>query len=80
MTNEIWGEVQEALKQSVGEHNYKTWICPIEFDAFEDGVAHFCVPTNFIGNYVGQNFSGSTAIMRIRSFSICIPPEPRCAG
>lgn len=57
MTNEIWGEVQEALKQSVGEHNYKTWICPIEFDTFEDGVAHFSVPTNFIGNWVNRNFS-----------------------
>ncbi|MCA8884632.1 MAG: chromosomal replication initiator protein DnaA [Rhodobacteraceae bacterium] len=57
MTNEIWGEVQEALKQSVGEHNYKTWICPIEFDAFEDGVAHFCVPTNFIGNWVNRNYA-----------------------
>lgn len=57
MTNEIWGEVQHALRQSVGEHNYKTWISPIEFDSFEDGVAHFNVPTNFIGTWVNRNYA-----------------------
>lgn len=57
MTNEIWGEVQNALLQTVGEHNYKTWIRPLEFCAFEDGVAHFNVPTNFIGNWVNRNYA-----------------------
>ncbi|MCA8878681.1 MAG: chromosomal replication initiator protein DnaA [Rhodobacteraceae bacterium] len=56
MTNEIWGEVQSALLQTVGEHNYRTWIRPLEFAAFEDGVAHFSVPTNFIGNWVNRNY------------------------
>ncbi|WP_193140357.1 MULTISPECIES: chromosomal replication initiator protein DnaA [unclassified Meridianimarinicoccus] len=57
MTNEIWGEVQLALRQSVGDHNYKTWISPIEFNTFEDGVAHFHVPTNFIGTWVNRNYA-----------------------
>ncbi|MGL4559150.1 MAG: DnaA ATPase domain-containing protein, partial [Afipia sp.] len=57
MTNEIWGEVQNALLQTVGEHNYRTWIRPLEFSAFRDGVAHFSVPTNFIGNWVNRNYA-----------------------
>ncbi len=57
MTREIWGEVQTALLLSVGENNYKTWIRPIEFTTCEDGVAHFRVPTTFIGNWVNRNYA-----------------------
>ena len=57
MTNEIWGEVQDALLHEVGRHNFETWIKPIEFRAVEDGVAVFDVPTNFIGNWVNRNYS-----------------------
>ncbi len=57
MTHEIWGEVQTALLHSVGENNYKTWIRPIEFTTCEDGVAHFRVPTTFIGNWVNRNYA-----------------------
>lgn len=57
MTNEIWGEVQDALLHAIGENNYKTWIRPLEFAACENGVAHFKVPTNFIGNWVNRNYA-----------------------
>lgn len=57
MTHETWGEVQDALLHSIGENNYKTWIRPLEFAALENGVAHFRVPTNFIGNWVNRNYS-----------------------
>ncbi len=57
MTNELWGEVQDALLNAMGEHNYKTWIRPLEFTDCEDGVARFDVPTTFIGNWVNRNYS-----------------------
>jgi chromosomal replication initiator protein len=57
MTHDIWGEVQDALLSSVGENNYKTWIRPLEFATCENGVVHFNVPTNFIGNWVNRNYS-----------------------
>lgn len=56
MTNDTWGEVQDALLKSIGEHNYKTWIHPIKFDTCRNGVAHLNVPTNFIGNWVNRNY------------------------
>jgi chromosomal replication initiator protein len=43
--------------KTVGQNNYTTWIEPLEFEHLEDGVATFSVPTNFMGNYVSQNFA-----------------------
>ena len=56
MTNDIWAKVLGALKGTVGASNYSSWIAPLEFAQLSSGVATFDVPTNFIGNYVSQNF------------------------
>ena len=57
MTQEIWGQLRQRLLKTVGKNNYKTWIEPLEFAKLQDGVALFNVPTNFMGNYVSQNFA-----------------------
>ncbi len=57
MTQEKWGQVREKLLRTVGRNNFKTWIEPLEFAELQDGVALFNVPTNFMGNYVSQNFA-----------------------
>ena len=57
MTQEKWGQLRQKLLKTVGQNNYKSWIEPLEFSSLEDGVARFNVPTNFMGNYVSQNFS-----------------------
>lgn len=57
MTQEKWGQLRKRLLNTVGQNNYKTWIEPLEFRELQDGVATFCVPTNFMGNYVNQNFA-----------------------
>ncbi|MFO8126756.1 chromosomal replication initiator protein DnaA [Yoonia sp.] len=56
MTNDIWANVLSALKGALGTNSYSSWIEPLEFTQLSDGVAVFDVPTNFIGNYVSQNF------------------------
>jgi len=56
MTNDIWAKVLSALKGALGANSYSSWIEPLEFTQLSDGVAIFDVPTNFIGNYVSQNF------------------------
>ncbi|MCP4821032.1 MAG: chromosomal replication initiator protein DnaA, partial [Shimia sp.] len=56
MTQEQWGALRQELLKTVGQNNFKTWIDPIEFHELADGVATFNVPTNFIGNYVSQNY------------------------
>ena len=57
MTNETWAEVQDTLRGQVGAHNYDSWIKPLQFDGYTDGIATFAVPTSFIGNYVNQNYA-----------------------
>lgn len=56
MTQDQLGALRQELLNTVGQNNYKAWIEPLEFSNIEDGVATFNVPTNFIGNYVSQNF------------------------
>ena len=57
MTKEKWGQLRQRLLKTVGQNNYTNWIEPIEFRAANDGIATFDVPTNFLGNYVNQNFA-----------------------
>ncbi|WP_299746650.1 chromosomal replication initiator protein DnaA [uncultured Tateyamaria sp.] len=57
MTQEKWGQLRQRLLKTVGQNNYKTWIEPLQFRGLQDGIAKFDVPTNFMGNYVSQNFS-----------------------
>ncbi|SFR00567.1 chromosomal replication initiator protein DnaA [Poseidonocella sedimentorum] len=57
MTQEQWGQVQEQLRETVGNSNFKNWIEPLQYTSVDDGVVNFGVPTNFIGNYVARNFS-----------------------
>ena len=57
MTKEKWGQLRQRLLKTVGQNNYTNWIEPIEFHSAKDGVATFEVPTNFLGNYVSQNFA-----------------------
>ncbi|WP_106746756.1 chromosomal replication initiator protein DnaA [Yoonia maritima] len=56
MTNDTWATVQTKLKGALGANNFSSWIQPLEFSKLNAGVMTFHVPTNFIGNYVSQNF------------------------
>ena len=56
MTLDDWGQLQDLLRASVGKNNYTNWIDPLSFIGAKNGVASFSVPTNFLGNYVSQNF------------------------
>lgn len=62
MTEDTWGRVQGALRKQVGENNYQTWIEPISFCAFEDGVIRLGVPTSFFGTWVDRNFGDAILI------------------
>ena len=56
MSDTIWADVLATLKGALGTNNFSNWIEPLELKDLSDGVALFDVPTNFIGNYVSQNF------------------------
>jgi len=56
MTEDIWGQVKNALQKTVGQNNFVTWIEPLEFLGFSDGVAEFEVATSFQGDWISRNF------------------------
>ena len=56
MDNKIWTELKISLKKSIGENNFNNWLSPINFSYVDEDVAVFTVPTNFLGNYVSQNW------------------------
>ena len=56
MTKDQWGALQGQLRETVGANNFTNWIEPLQFEGVTDGVAHFNVPTSFLGNYVQRNF------------------------
>ncbi len=56
MTQEQWGQLKQDILMSVGKSNYTNWIAPLDLAEVNDGVATLNVPTNFLGNYVSQNF------------------------
>ncbi|MDX5400926.1 MAG: chromosomal replication initiator protein DnaA [Rhodobacterales bacterium] len=79
MTQEQWGQLQRKLLGTVGKNNYANWIEPLEFSDISEGVATFHVPTNFLGNYVAQNFGDlilhqlSEAGQAVRRVSFRVP-------
>lgn len=57
MAQAEWGDVQENLRDSVGENNFITWIAPLELANLDSDVVHLTAPTNFIANWVNRNFA-----------------------
>ena len=85
MTNDVWAKVLAALKGALGTNNFSNWIEPLEFAQLVGGVATFNVPTNFIGNYVSQNF-GDQIIYHlnkhgedVQRLKFAVPSEARAA-
>ena len=57
MTNGMWGDVRNKLRDSVGENNFITWIAPLALSGHQGGVARLTAPTSFIANWVNRNFA-----------------------
>ena len=56
MDDALWGEITKLLGELLGDSAYKTWIEPLEFRGFDNGVVHLAAPTSFIGNWVSQHY------------------------
>ena len=75
MTDDTWGLLRKRLLKTVGQNNFTTWIEPLELKQVSGGVATFQVPTNFMGNYVSQNF----ADLILHEFNLSGEPVQRLA-
>ncbi len=57
MTTDVWGSVQDRLRNDLGVDAFKNWIEPLTFDGVVGQVARFRAPTGFLGNWVSRNYS-----------------------
>ena len=56
MTQDQWGSIRNELHQTMGANSFQSWIEPLIYVGTDGGIARFNVPTNFLGNYVSQNY------------------------
>ncbi len=56
MTTDVWGQVQQELKDGMSGSSFNSWIAPLELKVLDAQVATFEVPTGYFGKYVNQNF------------------------
>jgi len=52
----VCSQIKPRLAQTVSEDNYKTWIDPIKFLAYGDGVCSVVVPNVFFRDWIIENF------------------------
>lgn len=71
MTQDKWHQVKDTLKNSVGANSFKNWIEPLDLVSVSDGIAAFNVPTNFMGNYVNQNF-GEQILYQLKASGVSV--------
>lgn len=54
---QIWGEVQETIKNTVGVDVYKSWIAKLKFVKTLENVVYFTASSNFIKDTVLSRYS-----------------------
>ncbi|MCI5038654.1 MAG: DnaA/Hda family protein, partial [Donghicola eburneus] len=71
MTQEQWSQIRQDLRQVLGQNNFTAWIEPLQFQSLHDGIATFNVPTNFMGNYLTQNYA-DTILSSMNSAGVAV--------
>ncbi|MGY9036152.1 MAG: DnaA N-terminal domain-containing protein, partial [Rhodobacterales bacterium] len=56
MNKKIWAQVSERLEEVVGKNSFQTWIKPLNFISYEDGMLELTVTTRFQGDWVARNY------------------------
>ena len=56
MTKKIWAQLSERLEKIVGKNSFQTWIKPLNFISYEDGLLELTVTTRFQGDWVSRNY------------------------
>jgi chromosomal replication initiator protein len=52
----IWNQIRPQLEQIVSADNFRTWIKPIEFLGYKDGICSLSVPNVFFRDWIVENF------------------------
>ena len=66
MTKKIWAQVSKRLEEIVGKNSFQTWIKPLDFISYEDGILELTVTTRFQGDWVSRNYGDQIKSQAIR--------------
>ncbi len=62
-TEKIWASVKGKLRFEFGDAAYKSWLQPLEFQAYVNGELKIAAPTKFISDWIGAHY-----VEQIKSF------------
>ncbi len=54
--DDVCTQIKLRLAQMVSEDNFKTWIEPVKFLSYKDGLCSVVVPNAFFRDWVIENF------------------------
>ena len=57
ISDPIWKQAREGLKNQLGEGTFKSWISKLKFQIILDNTAHLTAPTKFIKEWILTNYS-----------------------
>ena len=66
MTKKIWAQLSERLEKIVGKNSFQTWIKPLNFISYEDGLLVLAVTTRFQGDWVSRNYGDEIKVQAMR--------------
>ncbi len=66
MTKKIWAQVSKRLEEIVGKNSFQTWIKPLDFISYEDGILELTVTTRFQGDWVSRNYGDQIKTQAMR--------------
>ena len=60
-TSEIlsaWGVAYKSMRDEFGEGVYRSWLKPMELQAYYEGTLEISVPTRFMRDWIQEHYSG----------------------
>ena len=57
ISDPIWKQAREGLKNQLGEGTFKSWISKLNFQIILDNTAYLTAPTKFIKEWILTNYS-----------------------
>jgi len=66
MSSTLWDKVILRLEKELTEHNFNTWINPIQFESIDDLFLRISVPNKFFSDWIKDNYKSKIEeILRI---------------
>ncbi len=59
MDQDIWQNILDKLEDNINPQSFKTWFSETELEDIDDSTLVVKVPTNFIANFLNQNYTST---------------------